>query len=172
MDLADTRVSRPTPAVATPQDGSAPSAFKEAKKVPPEAWPQQLTILIDDLRQRGHAPVPDIRDSDAGETTSQNDLSRNTAFARHWRMPADQAMVDAHVRAFDLEPAEAGDHAVSKMFLNFPKDWPKPAARHMEWHAWHYNRDDSSRLMLWFILAYDREGGMLYFYHQNYDVTA
>jgi hypothetical protein len=133
---------------------------------PKKDWPRELVEVIDELRERGAPPKSaDVRyaDPDAENPYMEGGF--------YWRMPADKAAIDTHVKAFELKRIRAGAKETARMFDRYPKGWPKPAVEKVTWYAWPGNRDDTGiHAHFWRIMVHDEKNGVLYFFHWIWDV--
>ena len=88
----------------------------------------------------------------------------------HWRVKCNDEVVAAHIDAFSLVPAKDGNEHVTRMFRDFPRDWPKTAPKDLQWYVWPYNTGDSGDNYVWRkIMAIDNKNKTLYFFWQCFD---
>ncbi|HUE70046.1 MAG TPA: ankyrin repeat domain-containing protein [Pirellulaceae bacterium] len=133
---------------------------------PKKDWPRELVQVIDELHERGAPPKSvDVRyaDPDAENPDMEGGF--------YWRMRADKAAIDAHIKAFELKRICAKAKETARMFDRYPKDWPKPDFEKITWYAWPGNRDDTGiSAHFWRIMVHDEKNGVLYFFHWIWDV--
>jgi hypothetical protein len=136
------------------------------KSRPKEDWPDRLVELVEQLRGQNAEPeYVDVRYADPDADNPHADGGF------YWRMPADKAAVDAHVKMFGLEKTRAGTHRTSKMYERFPKSWPKPKAENVTWYAGPHNRDDTGiKAHFWEIMIHDERERKLYVFYWIWDI--
>ena len=87
-----------------------------------------------------------------------------------WRMKCNADLIAAHVENFSLDRVSVSIKSKTRMFREFPADWPVLSGSSLDWYAYPYNSGGSNdNYATWYIMAVDNKSKTLYFYWQYFN---